>query len=40
MLSYCSKCRKNAECKNPKTVKIKYGRIMLLLKSEVCDSRK
>ena len=40
MLSYCLKCRKNTESKNPKVVKTKNGRIMLLLKCAVCDSKK
>ena len=40
MLSYCLKCRKNTESKNPKVVKTKNGRIMLLSKCEVCDSKK
>ena len=40
MLSYCLKCRKNTESKNSKVVKTKNGRIMLLLKCEVCDSKK
>ena len=40
MLSYCFKCRKNTESKNPKVVKTKNGRIMLLWKCEVCDGRK
>ena len=31
MLSYCLKCR-NTESKNPKVVKTKIGRIMLLSK--------
>ena len=30
ILSYCFKCRKNTECKNPEVVKTKNGRIMLL----------
>ena len=30
MLPYCFKCRKNTESKNPKAVKTKNGRIMLL----------
>ena len=30
MLSYCLKCRKNTESKNPKVVRNKKGRIMLL----------
>ena len=40
MLSYCLKCRKNTENKNPKHVKTKNGIIMLLSKCAVCDSRK
>ena len=40
MLSYCLKCRKNTESKNPKIVKTKVRRIMLLLKCAVCDSKK
>ena len=37
MLSYCFKCWKNTESKNPKAVKTKNGRIMLLSKFAVCD---
>ena len=40
MLSYCLKCRKNTESKNPKVVTAKSGRIMLVLKCAVCDSKK
>ena len=40
MLSYCLKCRKNTESKNPKVVKIKKGTIMLLSKCAVCDNKK
>ena len=40
MLSYCLKCRKNTESKNPKVVKTKYGGIMLSSKCEVCDMKK
>ena len=40
MLSYCLKCRKNTESKNPKFVRTKNGRIMLLWKCDVCDSKK
>ena len=40
MLSYCLKCRKNTESKNPKVAKKKKGRIMLLSKRAVCDSKK
>ena len=34
------KCRKNTDSKNPKFVKAKNGRIMLLSKFAVCDSKK
>ena len=34
------KCRKNTESKNPKAVKTKKKRIMLLPKCEVHDSKK
>ena len=40
MLSYCFKCRKNTQSKNPEVVKAKNGRIMLLSKCSVCDSKK
>ena len=40
MLSYCLKCRKNTESKNPQVVKTKNGRIMLLSKCELCDNKK
>ena len=40
MLSYCLRCRKNTESKNPKVAKTKSRRIMLLLKWAVCDSKK
>ena len=40
MLSYCLKCKKNTESKNPKVVKTKNGRIMFLSKYTVCDSKK
>ena len=39
-MSYCLKCRKNTESKNPKVVRTKNGRIMLLSKCAVCDSKK
>ena len=39
MLSHCLKCRKNTEAKNPKVVKTKKGRIMLLSKGGLCDSK-
>ena len=34
------KCRKSTESKNPKVVKTKNDRIMLLSKRAVCDSKK
>ena len=40
MLLYFLKCRKNAENKNTKVAKTKNGRIMLLSKCAVCDSKK
>ena len=40
MLSYCLKCSKNTETKNPKVARTKNGRIMLLSKCAVCDSKK
>ena len=40
MLLYCLKCRKNAESINPKVVKTKNGRIMLLSKYAACHSKK
>ena len=40
MLSYYLKCRKNAESKNRKIVRIKIGKIMLLSKCEVWDGEK
>ena len=40
MLPHCLKCRKNTESKNPKVVRTKNRRIMLLSKCEVSDSKK
>ena len=40
MLSYCSKRRKNIENKNPKVVRTKNERIMLLPKFELNGSKK
>ena len=39
MLLYCFKCSKNTENKNPKVARAKNGRILLLSKCEVCDSK-
>ena len=40
MLLYCLRLGKNTESKNPKVVKTKNGRIMLLSNCEVCHSKK
>ena len=40
MLSYCLKCRKNTESRNPKVVRTKNGRIMLVSRCSVCNSKK
>ena len=40
MMSYRLKRRKNTESKNPKVVRTKIGRIILLLKRPVCNSKK
>ena len=40
MLSYCLKCRKNTESKNPKVARKKNGRMMLWSKCAVCDGKK
>ena len=40
MLWYCLKCRKNTGSKNPKVEKTNKGRIILLSKCLVCDTKK
>ena len=40
MLFYCLKCRKNTESKNPKAVRTKKGKILLLSNCTVCNSKK
>ena len=40
MLLYCLKCRQNKQSKNPKVGGIKNGRIILLSKRAVSDSKK
>ena len=40
MLPYCFKCRKNTESTKPKVTRTKNGRIMLLSKCAVYDSKK
>ena len=39
MVTYCLKCRKNTESKNPKFVRTKNGRTILLSKFAVCDGK-
>ena len=39
MLSYCLKCRKNTEIKNPRVEKAKNGRIILISNYLVCGSK-
>ena len=39
MLSFCLKCRKNTESKNPKVVRTENRRIMLLSKCAVYNSK-
>ena len=38
-MSYCLKCRKNTESKNKTVIKTKNGRIILLSKCAVCNSK-
>ena len=40
MLLHHLKCRKNTESKNPKVVKTKNGKLMLLSKCGMCNSKK
>ena len=40
MSSYCLRCRKNTESKNPKVPGTKNGIMMLLSKCIVCNSKK
>ena len=40
MLFYSLKCRKRRESKNPKVATTNNGRIMILSKRAVCDSKK
>ena len=40
MLSCCLKCRSNTESENPKVVRTKTGRIMVLSKCSACNSKK
>ena len=40
MLSYCFKCSKNIESKNPSLAKTNKGKLVILSKCAVCDSQK
>ena len=40
MSSYCLKCSKNTDSKNPKVLRTKNGRIMLLTKCVKCNRKK
>ena len=40
MKSYCLKCRKNTENINPRVLKTRNGRTMVLSKYAICDSKK
>ena len=40
MLFYCFQCRKNTESENSKVLLTNTGRIMLLSKCAVCNSKK
>ena len=40
MLFYCLKCTKNTKSKNPKVLRTKKGRIMLISECAVCDGEK
>ena len=40
MLSYCLKCKKNAESINPKVSATSNGKIMILSKWAICGSKK
>ena len=40
MLSYCLKCKRNTESINPKVLKARNGKIMILSKCAICRSKK
>ena len=40
MLSYCLKCKKTTESLNPKVLKTRNGKIMILSKCAICGSKK
>ena len=39
MLTYCLKCKKKKEKKNPRVAKANNGKLILLSKLAVCDSK-
>ena len=39
MLLYCLKCIKKRDSKNPKVAQTNKGKLMILLKCEVCDTK-
>ena len=40
MLSYCLKCKQNTESVNTKVSKTTNGKLMILSKCAICDSKK
>ena len=40
MLSYCLKCRKSTESVNPKVLKTKNGKTVILSECVICGSKK
>ena len=40
MLSYCLKCKEKTDTKNPRIVKTKNGRVVLLSNCAVCNCKK
>ena len=40
MLSYCLKCKRNAESINPKVLKTTNGKAVILSKCAICGSKK
>ena len=40
MLSYCLKCKKNTESLNPRVLKSRHGKTMIVSKRAICSSRK
>ena len=40
MLAYCLKCKKNTESINPRVLKTSNGKIIILARCAICNSRK